>query len=302
MMAHPVTLDRATLMTLGNEARLIKNPPGQISPGALAGERTSRQQGRGLNFDSLRRYQAGDDVRLIDWQATARLRTPWIRLFNEERERPVFLIVDQRLDMFFATRGEMKSVTAAKTAALLAWRSWHDGDRVGSVIFDDTSLALQKCRPPRVNLNPLLDDLLDYNQRLPERYPQESPATVTLATALERASQAIPGGAWVAVLSDFHDLDSRCDALLAGLRRRCEVSAFVVLDDLHLRLPSSGTLAASYQGEEAAFTLSSRLKDRIEESITARLAGQQNRLTRLGIRVNHLVVSQDLIKQLQKGV
>lgn len=105
MMAHPLTLDRATLVALGNEARLIDNPPGQIPPGALAGERTSRQQGRGLNFDSLRRYQPGDDVRLIDWQATARLRTPWIRLYNEERERPVFLIVDQRLDMFFATRG-----------------------------------------------------------------------------------------------------------------------------------------------------------------------------------------------------
>ncbi|VDZ88998.1 Uncharacterized conserved protein (some members contain a von Willebrand factor type A (vWA) domain) [Lelliottia amnigena] len=148
MMAHPLTLDRATLVALGNEARLIDNPPGQIPPGALAGERTSRQQGRGLNFDSLRRYQPGDDVRLIDWQATARLRTPWIRLYNEERERPVFLIVDQRLDMFFATRGEMKSVMAAKTAALLAWRSWHDGDRVGSVIFDDASLSLHKCRPP----------------------------------------------------------------------------------------------------------------------------------------------------------
>lgn len=302
MMAHPLTLDRATLVALGNEARLIDNPPGQIPPGALAGERTSRQQGRGLNFDSLRRYQPGDDVRLIDWQATARLRTPWIRLYNEERERPVFLIVDQRLDMFFATRGEMKSVMAAKTAALLAWRSWHDGDRVGSVIFDDASLSLHKCRPPRLNLNPLLDDLLDYNQRLPKRYPQETLATVTLASALERASQVIPSGAWVAVLSDFHDLNTECDALLAGLRRRCEVSAFVVLDDLHLRLPSSGTLAARYQGQEAAFTLSSRLKEAIEESITARLAAQQNRLTRLGIRVNHLVVSQDLIKQLQKGV
>lgn len=301
-MAHPLSLDRSKLVALGSEARLIENPPGQIAPTALAGERTSRQQGRGLNFDSLRRYQPGDDVRLIDWQATARLRTPWIRMYNEERERPVFLIVDQRLDMFFATRGEMKSVTAAKTAAILAWRSWHDGDRVGSVVFDDTSVALQKCRPPRQSLNPILDDLLEYNQRLPERYPQEVAATVSLEQALERAAEAIPAGSWVAILSDFHDLTPSCDALLAGLRRRCEVSAFVVLDDLHLRLPSTGTLSATYQGHEATFTLSSPLKNDIEQGITSRLASQQNRLTRLGIRVNHLVVSQDLIKQLQKGV
>lgn len=301
-MDSRLSIDRQTLVALANEAKLIANPPGQIPPGALAGERTSRQQGRGMNFDSLRRYQAGDDVRLIDWQATARLRTPWIRLYNEERERPVFLIVDQRLDMFFATRGQTKSVMAAKTAALLAWRSWHDGDRVGSLVFDDSELVLQTCRAPRITLNAILDDLLRYNQRLPERYPSEPAGNLSLAQVLQRASKAIPSGAWVAVLSDFHDLDNDCDALLAGLRRRCEISAFVVLDDLHLRLPATGSLAATYQQQEAAFTLSSRLKDDIEQSITARLARQQSRLTRLGIRVNHLVVSQDLIKQLQKGV
>lgn len=301
-MDSRLSVDRETLLALVNDARLIANPPGQIPPGALAGERTSKQQGRGLNFDSLRRYQPGDDVRLIDWQATARLRSPWIRLYNEERERPVFLLVDQRLDMYFATRGQTKSVAAAKTAALLAWRSWHDGDRVGSLVFNDSDMTLQKCRPPRTSLNAILETLQRYNQLLPEQYPQEPAPTVSLAHALQRASEAIPNGAWVAVLSDFHDFDKNCDALLAGLRRRCEVSAFVVLDDLHLRLPSSGALAATYQGHEAAFTLSSGLKEEIEQSITARLAHQQSRLTRLGIRVNHLVVTQDLIKQLQKGI
>jgi uncharacterized protein (DUF58 family) len=301
-MDSRLSVNRETLLALVNDARLIANPPGQIPPGALAGERTSKQQGRGLNFDSLRRYQPGDDVRLIDWQATARLRQPWIRMYNEERERPVFLLVDQRLDMFFATRGQTKSVVAAKTAALLAWRSWHDGDRVGSLVFNDTGMALQKCRPPRTSLNTILDTLEHYNQLLPEQYPNEPTATVTLADALLRASSAIPNGAWVAVLSDFHDLDHNCDALLAGLRRRCEVSAFVVLDDLHKRLPASGALAATWQGHEAAFTLTSGLKADIEQSTTARLARQQSRLTRLGIRVNHLVVTQDLIKQLQKGI
>ena len=98
-MATGLCIDRADLMALAGEARLLRNDPERIAKGALAGERVSRQQGRGLNFEGLRRYQAGDDVRLIDWQATARLRTPWIRLYNEERERPVFLLIDQRLDM-----------------------------------------------------------------------------------------------------------------------------------------------------------------------------------------------------------
>lgn len=301
-MDSALQVDRKTLMALAGEARLLSNPPGQIPPGALAGERVSRQQGRGLNFDSLRRYQPGDDVRLIDWQATARLRSPWIRLYNEERERPVFLIVDQRLDMFFATRGQTKSVTAAKIAGLLAWRSWHDGDRLGSAIFSDTQYSLQKCRSPKSNLPAVLDDVLQYNQQLPERYPDETPASVTLTHVLQHAIQLIPSGSWVAVISDFHDLDAPSEALLAALRRRCEISAFVILDDLHLKLPEQGDLAASYQGREAAFSLSASLKDEIAQSTTSRLSGLQNRLTRLGIRVNQIVVAQDLLKQLQKGV
>lgn len=301
-MNGALQVDRDTLMALAAEARLLLNPPGQIPPGALAGERVSRQQGRGLNFDSLRRYQPGDDVRLIDWQATARLRSPWIRLYNEERERPVFLIVDQRLDMFFSTQGQTKSVVAAKIAGLLAWRSWHDGDRIGSAVFSDDQCSLKKCRSPNTNLHAVLDDVLRYNQALPGRYPDETPASVTLSSVLQQTSRLIPSGAWVAVLSDFHDLDATGEALLAALRRRCEISAFVTLDDLHLRLPAQGDLAASYQGRDAAFSLSPQLKEAIQQSVTARLTRLENRLTRLGIRVNQIVVTQDLIKQLQKGV
>lgn len=301
-MRSPLCVDRESLLALAGSARLINNPPGQIPPGALAGERVSKQQGRGLNFDSLRRYQPGDDVRMIDWQATARLRTPWIRLYNEERERPVFLIVDQRLDMFFATRGQTKSVAAANIAGLLAWRSGHDGDPLGSAVFNDTQCSLRKCRPPATQLHPVLDDILHYNQQLPDAYPAEKPATVSLASVLQQASRAIPSGAWVALLSDFHDLDRECEALLAGLRRRCEVSAFVILDDLHLTLPAHGHLAASYQGRETSFSLSPALKNDIQRSITARLALQKDRLTRLGLRVNQIVVAQDLIRQLQKGL
>ena len=100
-MSDAVRVSRDSLLKLAAQARSIINPPGQIPPSALAGERISRQQGRGLNFDSLRRYQPGDDVRLMDWQATARMRTPWIRLYNEEKERPVFLLVASGYVFFY---------------------------------------------------------------------------------------------------------------------------------------------------------------------------------------------------------
>ncbi|PVF73735.1 hypothetical protein CSC18_1067 [Klebsiella aerogenes] len=295
-------MNRQMLLDLAPQARLMVNPPGQIPPGALSGERASRQQGRGLNFDSLRRYQPGDDIRMIDWQTTARLRTPWVRQYNEERERPVFLLVDQRLDMHFATRGQTKASAAAKTAALLAWRSHHDGDRLGSLVFNDTTLALHPCRAPRSTLPALLDDLTHYNQLLAQQYPHETERTQTLSQALQRAVSTIPRGAWVAILSDFHDLDAQAKAMLAHLRRRCEVSAFVLFDDLHLRLPRSGTLAACYGGRSASVNLTSALSADIRQHIIGRLARQQQQLNQLGIRVNHLTVTQDLLRQLQKGL
>ncbi|HCB3013396.1 TPA: DUF58 domain-containing protein, partial [Klebsiella aerogenes] len=248
------------------------------------------------------RYQPGDDIRMIDWQTTARLRTPWVRQYNEERERPVFLLVDQRLDMHFATRGQTKASAAAKTAALLAWRSHHDGDRLGSLVFNDTTLALHPCRAPRSTLPALLDDLTHYNQLLAQQYPLEPERTQTLSQALQRAVSTIPRGAWVAILSDFHDLDAQAKAMLAHLRRRCEVSAFVLFDDLHLRLPRSGTLAACYGGRSASVTLTSALSADIRQHIIGRLARQQQQLNQLGIRVNHLTVTQDLLRQLQKGL
>jgi uncharacterized protein (DUF58 family) len=301
-MKSPLVIDRATLMALAGEARRLNNPPGQMPPGAMAGERVSKQQGRGLNFDSLRRYQPGDDVRLIDWQATARLRTPWIRLYNEERERPIFLLVDQRLDMYFATRGQSKSAAAATLAALLAWRSWHDGDRLGCLVFNDQTLTLTPCRSPKSSLSQLLADLERYNQQLPESYQHYVPANVSLTESLQRIAGSVPPGSWLAIISDFHDLDAHSEALLASLRRRCEISAFVTLDDLHLRLPAQGQLAAWYQHQQTSFSLSPALRSRIQDSVTARLANQENRLTRLGIKVNQIVVGEGLLSQLQKGL
>lgn len=300
-MGAGLCVERADLMALAGEARLLRNEPERIAKGALAGERVSRQQGRGLNFEGLRRYQAGDDVRLIDWQATARLRTPWIRLYNEERERPVFLLIDQRLDMYFTTRGHSKSAAAAMIAGLYAWRSWHDSDRLGALVFNDEELAVHPCRSPKQNLGRVIEDLCRFNQALPERYPQDPHPEVDLARALQQIQPLIPPGAWLGIISDFHDLDARCDALLAGLRRRCEITAFVVYDDLHLRLPTRGALCARYQGSDATVVLSPQMKDDIQHAIGRRLAEQEARLTRLGARVRNIVTSQDLVRQLQKG-
>ncbi|KAJ9430196.1 Protein of unknown function DUF58 [Candidatus Pantoea symbiotica] len=299
-MSPPLTLEMADLMALAGDAQRLDNPPGQIPPGALTGERVSRQQGRGLNFDSLRRYQPGDDVRLIDWKATARLRSPWIRLYNEERERPVFILVDQRLDMYFGTRCQMKSVAAGYTAALLAWRSWHDGDRLGCAVLGDDELALHPCRAPKRNLMPILNDIQRLNALLPDHYAQDRPSKISLADALQRIVTLLPSGSWLGIISDFHDLDAHCDAVLAHLRRRCDITAFVTLDDLHRRLPAQGKLSAYYQQVSSVIPLSATLSDRINQRVTERLSLQQRRLQRVGVTVKTIVSGLPVLPQLQQ--
>jgi len=105
--------------------------PKQPIHSVLSGRHASKLRGRGLNFEELRNYLPGDDTRHIDWKVTARTRTPYVRVYTEEKDRTVWLLVDQRVCMFFGSTKRMKSVVAAEVAALSAWRVLSVGDRTG---------------------------------------------------------------------------------------------------------------------------------------------------------------------------
>ena len=115
-----VYVDLEGLIALEHRGRRISFPGRQPARSLLAGRYASHMRGRGLNFEEIRDYRTGDDVRSIDWKVTARLQRPHVRVFNEERDRQGILVVDQRLSMFFGTRRAMKSVTAAEAAAICA--------------------------------------------------------------------------------------------------------------------------------------------------------------------------------------
>src|SRR5215468_1002179 len=123
-------------------------------------------RGRGLNFEEIRDYRSGDDVRSIDWKVTARLQKPHIRVFNEERDRPALLVVDQRLAMFFGSQLAMKSVTAAQAAAIGAWRILGVGDRIGAVVFNDRDIVEVRPRRSRQTVLQILTAVATQNQAL----------------------------------------------------------------------------------------------------------------------------------------
>ena len=154
------------LIRIQFEARDFSLRPQQPVTSILSGRYASRLRGRGLNFEELRRYQPGDDIRTIDWKVTARTRDPYVRVYSEEKDRQVLLVVDQRINMFFGTRQKLKSVTAAELAALGAWRAVDVGDRVGAVVFNDSDVDVIRPQRSKATVMRILHSVVRKNHEL----------------------------------------------------------------------------------------------------------------------------------------
>jgi uncharacterized protein (DUF58 family) len=210
----------------------------------LAGRHAPRVRRRGLDLEDVRDYLPGDDVRAIDWRVTARTGTAHTRIFDEERDRPALLVVDQRLAMFFGTRLNLKSVTAAQAAALVAWRVFLSGDRVGAVVFDDAELTALRPQRSRGQLLRILGAIASRNRGLRADSELE-PAPGRLNEALERACSLVSHDHAVVVASDFDGADAETRRLALRLAEHNDVIALLVHDPSSQDLPKRGRLVVS---------------------------------------------------------
>jgi len=219
------------LRSLQGAARGLSFLPRQPSASVLNGRHASRLRGRGLNFEEMRDYLPGDDVRSIDWKATARTGKPHVRVFTEERDRPALLVVDQRMSMFFGSRLNMKSVTAAEAAAIAAFRILDAGDRVGGVVFDNDRQVEFVPKRSRRTAYALLDSIAAMNGALhAER--QATPAPGELNDVLARVARIAHHDHLVMVFSDFDGIDAMTRRRLSGLAAHNDVILFLVYDPL----------------------------------------------------------------------
>lgn len=197
-----------------------------------SGDYVSRFKGRGMEFDETRLYQAGDDIRSIDWRVTARTGKAHTKIFREERERPVFISVDNRPAMHFATRGVFKSVLAAKLAGLLAWTAEDHGDRIGGQVFSDRNCYELKPRNGKHGVLRFFNALVK---------PQDqTDHVVTLDHALARLAQHARPGSLVYIISDFRGMTGQAETYLAKLSQHCDVVLIFVYDLLESSLPTKG--------------------------------------------------------------
>jgi uncharacterized protein (DUF58 family) len=223
-------------------------PIGNHRSSLLAGGRRSVLRGRGIDFDEVRLYQAGDDVRTIDWRVTARANKPHTKMFREEKERPVLLVIDMRSTMFFGSRNTFKSVMAAHCAALLAWATLEAGDRIGALIISDDGITDIKPRRSRHALLQIFRKLLSVQDSHSQNPLSQTAASTsalvipTLTTAMHQLRAVSKPGSCLVLLSDFNDWEEACVQALFPVVRHSQVFALRITDVLDHQIPDIGAV------------------------------------------------------------
>ena len=236
-----VSVSLKTLINLAKQATRINLHHAQ-NRSQQSGGYVSRFKGRGMEFDEARLYQPGDDIRSIDWRVTARTGKTHTKVFREERERPVFISVDDRLTMQFATRGVFKSVLAAKLAGLLAWAAEYHGDRIGGQIFSELECRELKPQNGRHAVLRFLSAIVGKTNITSSANELGTTALpkITSEQVLARLTQHARPGSLVYVISDFRGINEQTETCLAKLAQHCEVVLIFIYDPLESSLPTKG--------------------------------------------------------------
>jgi uncharacterized protein (DUF58 family) len=232
------------LMRLRFKASGFSFLPRQPIHSILSGRHASRLRGRGLNFEELRNYLPGDDVRNIDWKVTARTREPYVRVYTEEKDRTVWLLVDQRLSMFFGSKKKMKSVVAAEAAAIAAWRVLSQGDRVGAIIFDDSGLEVISPHRSEERVARILKQVVKKNHEL-SASAVIKPAPGMLNQALQRVASLARHDCLVCLIGDGTGIDEDTRKYVTRLTEHNDVISVFIYDPLEESMPKAGRLVFS---------------------------------------------------------
>ena len=196
-------------------------------------------KGRGMEFDESRIYQAGDDIRNMDWRVTARTGTAHTKVFCEERERPVLIWLDLNASMMFATRNKYKAVVAAEVAALIAWSAAKNNDRVGGLIFSSQQHTEIK---PRRSKTAVLDFIGRCSSHSAWReQAQGDQQDRDMTAAVSRLRKVTHPGSLIFMISDFRGIDPQAYSQIADIARSNDIIFINISDPIEAELPASGS-------------------------------------------------------------
>lgn len=245
-MTEGVVAELNELIALKRFVRRVKYKP--ESRVQRIGNHLSRLRGRGMEFSEVRNYQAGDEIRHMEWRVTARTGRPHIKVFQEERERAVVIFGDFNPSMHFGTRLAFKSVIAARLAALIAWTAVKQGDRVGALLYSADTHSECNPRSRETAVLPLLASLSEYTKRHSQQENAASP--IVMSDELLRLRRVARPGSIIVLISDFYQMDQECIKHLTRLCAHNDVIAYHVCDALELAPPKPAIYAITNGKQE----------------------------------------------------
>ncbi|MFV0455729.1 MAG: DUF58 domain-containing protein [Pseudomonas sp.] len=296
--APGIRVTLAELIDIRHRVREVPlfSTPHRRSP--LVGLHHSRLRGRGIDFDQVRIYQPGDDVRTIDWRVTARTQEPHTKLFHEERERPIYLLVEQSQHLFFGSGLNFKSVLAAQAASLVGWAALAHNDRVGGLVFGNGEEHEIKPRRNKQSLLQLLDRLVRVNRQLDGQQRVDPEA---FGLALRRAREVLRPGSLAVVLCDERTLSEAAEQQLSLLGRHVDLLLMPVFDPLDRALPAAGLLRfAQYGARLELDTRDAGIRQAYRQLGEARMARWQRLADRLRVILMPLNTQYELVDQLRE--
>lgn len=254
----------------------------------LPGLARTRLRGRGLDFDEMRPYTEGDDVRHIDWNVTARTGRPYTRLYREERERAVTVALDLRSSMFTGSQ-RLKAVAAGEYAAALLWRVAANQDRAGGLVFDDTSTIVSR---PAARQRGVLEALGAIASRFAETQSAKKGPQQSLDGILHTINRLSRNAGLIILMTDCHEAGPHFDQELAVAGRRQKLVVLRIADPLELQGLPPGTYAYGGAKGPALATIGRSGTDRLRQELAARNTRLANHFDSFG--VPYLVVSTEM--------
>ena len=267
----------------------------------LAGVYQSRLRGRGVDFSEVRIYQPGDDIRAIDWRVTARTQKTHTKIFQEERERPVILVVDQTSSMFFGSQHCFKSVLAAEIASVIAWSVLSNGDRIGGLVFGDTGHTEIRPKKSKQSVLQLLSSITTFNQLL--NADTLNNQSQDLAPILLQTRQVARPGSAIFIISDFSKFSEAAKRQITLLKRHTEILAIHTFDPLEFELPKPGLYSIT-DGEQRLTlnTFNQHYRHAYESQSNNQLAQLERFFSQQGIPFSSVATHSDYLSMLKTSL
>jgi len=240
MTVNPTRITLEELIALNQQAARLNVSSNSKIFSQRVGNYRALIKGRGMEFEEVRFYQPGDDIRSIDWRVTARTGVPHTKLYREEKERPVFFIIDQSQNMFFGTQVTFKSVIAAQSAALLGWAAAYNNDRIGALIHTGEEPLLFRPKIGRRTLLPILKKLSEIAPGYENTCPKSS-----LPDVLDKVRALIKPGSYIFMISDFSTVPKESYSAISNLLINNSFIPIFVYDPLELSPPPPGHYTVS---------------------------------------------------------